>query len=34
MKKHFAKLIDLLLILVFAAMGTALGMKLWEEVLP
>lgn len=33
MKKYFAKLMDLLLILAFAAMGTALGMKIWEMML-
>ena len=32
MKKHFAKLIDLLLILVFVAMGTVLGMVIWEVI--
>lgn len=30
MKKILAKLVDLLLILVFVAMGTAIGMKIWE----
>lgn len=33
MKKYIAKLIDCLLIAVFAAMGTAVGMKLWEVML-
>lgn len=32
MKKHFAKLIDLLLILVFAAMGCILGMVIWTVI--
>lgn len=32
MKKFFDKLIDALLILVFAAMGTVLGMVIWEVI--
>lgn len=33
MKKYLAKLIDCLLIAAFAAMGCALGMKIWEVLL-
>lgn len=33
MKKHLEKFIDLLLIILCAALGCALGMKIWEVML-
>ena len=33
MKKHLEKIMDLLLIILCAALGCALGMKLWEVML-
>lgn len=33
LKKYLAKLIDCLLIAAFAAMGCALGVKIWEVLL-
>lgn len=33
MKKYLEKLIDLMLIILCAALGCALGMKLWEVML-